>query len=267
MLDDVRVEPSSSLDPVEGMQTTSDSANPVSALQKPVEITASDSKGNLVDLEGSDTVGSEFRTSIERENMADPPETPTESLRPGTAGTDIDMIMSTPQRGRRSAAPSPDSALVEPVVSRSSTPEPMNINPDQPLELPEGVTELTLSDPSQTKSETSLPGAEGLIQLGAALPITLASPTKTAEPSVVASSVLEDEDAAASIRGPPTFVRALVVSQPPPLESLSSPLTNPYTAVTGWCCGWTVSRPDVLPDRHHQNTPAISAGIREGWRL
>ena len=213
MLDDVKVESSSSLSPSEGIKGTAISpARNSTMLQSPVEITASDSKGNLVDIQHGDAIPLSASSLADEGDAMNPPQTPTSTLQPGTPGFETDVAMSTPQRGRRSAAPSPDSALVDPVISRSTTPEPMYHNADQPSELPAGITDLSLSEPSASGVEMSPPRAEGFVQLGAALPITSSPPSKLEGPSVVASSVLEEEDSAASVRTPPTFVRALVVS-------------------------------------------------------
>jgi hypothetical protein len=213
MLDDIAVVSDTSLRPINTTQgaEAKDQLKEL-LLPSPVEITGSDSRGNLVDLQrDDDALSVKERSPTAEDQTIEMPQTPTSTLRPNTAGSDVN-ILSTPRRGRRSAAPSPDSALVENDSVRSITPEPARTNTAQPNELPTGLDDLNLAEPSDTESPfISAPTrAEGFVQLGAPVAVDTSSSKGAGFPAIAASSVLEDEGSL--LKAPPTFLRALVVS-------------------------------------------------------
>ena len=228
MLDDVAVVSSTSLHPSGTGVLNDPEQGKEQLLASPVAITGSDSRGNLVDVQQDEDAP---RRAVPQALfmpdllMADAPRTPTSALRPDTAETDTD-ISATPRRGRRSAAPSPDSALADISSTRSVTPEPSVATLEQPSGLPDGIGELKLSEghPPGPSALSSPRRAEGLVSLGAPVILQSSSPRGIGFPDIAASSVLEEE--AGHIRTPPSFLRALVVSRMRwhLLDSLFTPL-------------------------------------------
>jgi hypothetical protein len=209
LLDNVKVDPTLSLNPSAEETTKSEAATSV---ESPIAITGSDSKGNLVQLQ-QDTG---LVTPAERENIegdyrsSSRPHTPTSMLSPDDSSV-VGSSLLTPRRNRRSAAPSPASSIAD---------QDMHVSAEQ-NDLEMGVSHMDLStdvagsvavQQRDIAISTSTLQPAAMIELGA--PITIAGGDKGfRDVRIVASSVLEEEEAASSSqRTPPTFLRSLVVS-------------------------------------------------------